>query len=511
MLELATAMLQRFSCHSWKPGAELGVSRLILRERQSIVSIAVVILTVGLLPSPTRAQVCATQINQRVNAIIDRPQFARARWGILVQTLSPTAADRQTLYSRDARRFFIPASMAKLFTTAAALDQLGAGYRIRTSVYGAPSGTGYRLQVVGRGDPSFSDRHLQQLAEQLKQRGVQRVSQLWVDDSYLRGPAIVPSWAWEDVQLGYGPPVNSLILNENVIGLQLQPTSVGEPLAVVWTDANEGRRWQIDNQSKTVNPPEPEVLSLEQDPRIPRLYLRGQLLAGSNSADVAVSVLEPASHFLRRLRTTLVAAGIRVDRAGVLSSPNQPNDPELAVVLSPSIAELITTTNQPSNNLYAEALLRQLGVTQSPNRDATQAGLDRLRAALTRLGVDPTGYLLADGSGLSRHNLVSPESVVQLLQSMAASPNAMPYRQSLAVAGQTGTLAGRFQGTGVASNLQGKTGTLTGVVALAGYLTLPNRPALVFAIVVNQSEQPTATLRQALDDIVLLLSRLDRC
>ncbi|MCS6813729.1 MAG: D-alanyl-D-alanine carboxypeptidase/D-alanyl-D-alanine-endopeptidase [Cyanobacteria bacterium] len=511
MSELATAMLQQFVQYCWKPVANVGFSRLTPRERQRLITIATVMLTVSLFPSPTLAQLCISQLNQGINAIIDQPQFARARWGVLVQTLSPTAADRQTLYSRDARRFFIPASMAKLFTTAAALDQLGAGYRIRTSVYGAPSGTGYRLQVVGRGDPSFSDRHLQQLAEQLKRRGVQRVSQLWVDDSYLRGSAIVPSWAWEDVQLGYGPPVNSLILNENVVGLQLQPTSVGEPLAVAWTDADEGRRWQVDNQSKTVSPPEPEILNLEQDPRVPRLYLRGQLLAGSDPADVAVSVLEPASYFLRRLRATLMAVGIRVDRAGVLSSPNQPSDPELAFTFSPPIAELITTTNQLSNNLYAEALLRQLGATQSPNRDATQAGLDRLRTALTRLGVDPSGYLLADGSGLSRHNLVSPEAVVQLLQSMAMSPQAMIYRKSLAMAGQTGTLAGRFQGTVVASNLQGKTGTLSGVVALAGYLTLPNRPTLVFAIVVNQSEQSTATLRRALDDIVLLLGRLDRC
>jgi len=396
-------------------------------------------------------------------------------------------------------------------TTAAALDQLGAGYRIRTSVYGAPSGDGYRLRIAGRGDPSFSDRHLQQLVDQLKAKGVSRVTELLADDSYLKGSAIVPSWAWEDVQQGDGSPVNSLILNENVISLKLVPSAVGEPLAVQWADPDEGKRWLVDNQSKTVTAPEPEHLKLEQDPRIPRLYVRGQLLAGADAADVAVSVLEPAPYFLKRLRASLVAAGIRVDRTAVVSAPAQSSDPELAFVLSPPVAELIAATNQPSNNLYAEALLRQLGATQSPNQDATLTGIDRLRTTLTRLGVDPTGYLPVDGSGLSRQNLISPEALVQVLQGMAGTPNAATYRNSLAVAGSVGTLAGRFQGTAVAGNLQGKTGSLEGVTALAGYLALPNRPVIVFAILVNQSDQPAAVLRGAIDDIVLLLSRLERC
>ncbi len=474
-------------------------------------AIAATVSTLLISSSPSQAQVCSTQVSQEINRIIDQPQFARARWGVLVQTAATDPKNRQTLYNRDARRFFLPASTAKLLTTAAALDQLGGSYRIRTSVYGAPGGDGYRLRVAGRGDPSLSDRHLQQLVEQLKRQGVQRVSQLLADDSYLRGSAIVPSWAWEDVQLGYGPPVNSLILNENMISLKLIPGAAGEPLAVQWTDPEEEKRWQVDNQSKTVTAPEPEILNLEQDPRIPRLYVRGQLLAGSEAADVAVSVLEPAPYFLKRLRAKLVAAGIRVDRTAVVSTPSQSSDPELAFITSPAIAELIATTNQPSNNLYAEALLRQLGATQAPTQDATRAGLDRLRTALTQLGVDPTSYLLADGSGLSRHNLVSPEALVQLLQGMAATPNAATYRNSLTVAGSVGTLAGRFQGTAVAGNLQGKTGTLEGVSALAGYLALPDRPVLVFAILVNQSDQSSVVLRRAIDDIVLLLSRLDRC
>ncbi len=472
-------------------------------------TIAAMAFTLVLLPSRLHAQTCSAQLSQAsqtITRILEQPQFARARWGVLAQTLSPDSTKRQTLYSRDSRRFFLPASTAKLMTTAAALQQLGAGYRIRTSVYGAASGEGYRLQVVGRGDPSFSDRQLQQLAEQLKRRGIRRVTQLLADDFYLRGSAVVPSWAWEDVQLGYGAPVNSLILNENVLGLQLIPGAADEPLVVQWADAEEGKRWLVDNQSKTVTAPEPEILNLEQDPRIPRLHVRGQLLAGSEAADVAVSVLEPASYFLRRLRARLVAEGIRVDRAIVLPSPSQSRDPELAFVLSPPIAELITTTNQPSNNLYAEALLRQLGATQAPSRDATLAGLDRVQAALSQLGVDPSGYILADGSGLSRHNLVSPEALVQLLQGIAGSPLATPYRNSLAVAGRSGTLAERFQGTAVAGNLQGKTGTLRGVTALAGYLTLPDRTPLVFAIFVNQSEQSSAVLRRGIDEIVLTLS-----
>ena len=176
------------------------------------------------------------------------------------------------------------------------------------------------------------------------------------------------------------------------------------------------------------------------------------------------------------------------------------------------MAELVKQTNQESNNVYAEVLLRLLGkirpVTHT-NRD--EIGLKELRAALTQLGVDSDGYVLADGSGLSRHNLVSPEALVQTLRLMANSPVGSIYRASLPVAGASGTLRNRFKNTAAQGMVQAKTGTLMGVSALSGYVALPHYEALAFSMIVNQSDLPVEDLRKAIDEIVLVLTRLRRC
>jgi D-alanyl-D-alanine carboxypeptidase/D-alanyl-D-alanine-endopeptidase (penicillin-binding protein 4) len=127
------------------------------------------------------------------------------------------------------------------------------------------------------------------------------------------------------------------------------------------------------------------------------------------------------------------------------------------------------------------------------------------------LGVDPESYVIVDGSGLSRHNLVSPEAIAQTLQLMAQTSQARVYRDSLPVAGVSGTLKNRFRNTAAQGNIQAKTGGMTGVSALSGYLNIPGYQPLVFSIIVNQSDQSFATLRQAIDEIVLLLTRLRAC
>jgi D-alanyl-D-alanine carboxypeptidase/D-alanyl-D-alanine-endopeptidase (penicillin-binding protein 4) len=127
------------------------------------------------------------------------------------------------------------------------------------------------------------------------------------------------------------------------------------------------------------------------------------------------------------------------------------------------------------------------------------------------LGVDPANYILIDGSGLSRRNLVTPEAFVQVLRGIARTPAASIYRGSLPVAGKSGTLKFRFQNTPAEGIVQAKTGTLTGVVSLSGYVNVPKYETLVFSILVNQSEQPTTVVRQAIDEIVVLLAQLQRC
>ncbi|MGB3615690.1 MAG: D-alanyl-D-alanine carboxypeptidase, partial [Elainellaceae cyanobacterium] len=179
---------------------------------------------VAVAAHPAAAQealaLCPTQLGARLEAIAAEQLGDRARWGALVQ---PLAEDSPTLYASNAQQYFTPASNAKLFTSAAALAHLGPKFRIATAVYTdapeAPQGA-VDLRLVGRGDPSFDSADLQLLAQQVSQAGITQVNQIIADERYLGDRFINPTWDWEDVQSGYGAPVNSLMLDQNAIGVR---------------------------------------------------------------------------------------------------------------------------------------------------------------------------------------------------------------------------------------------------------------------------------------------------
>jgi len=487
------------------------------------IALSLLVLVLG-RPSAVAAQtpavagdICPGELGAQVDAIANRPEFSRSRWGILIQPLSSTA----TLYSRDAQKYFIPASNVKLLTTAAALQKLGADFRIKTSVYSGENGS---LYVAGRGDPSITEAQLKSLAQQLKRSGVDRVNELIGDDSYFQGSAVNPNWEWEDAQSGYGAPINSLIFNQNAIELLLSPQAIGQPLKVTFAEPKLANQWQIQNNSVTVAQNESEFIEVGREFDRPAIRVSGQLKVGAESESAYVAVVNPANNFLQHFQQVLAAEGIPVKQALVASVSRNFNQ-ELATVESPPLAQLVRETNRESNNLYAEVLLRLLGkVTDKkplpqtltgkmpvPQEDTDEIGLKELKTALTQLGVNPNSYILADGSGLSRHNLISPEALVQTLRFMANSPAASIYRQSLPIAGESGTLKNRLNSTPNRVILQAKTGTLSGVSALSGYIEVPDYEPLVFSIIVNQSGLSAASMRSATDEIVLLLNRLRRC
>ena len=487
------------------------------------IALSLLMLVLGRTPqvvaqtATVAGDICPGELGAQIDAIANRAEFSRSRWGILIQPLSSTA----TLYSRDSQKYFIPASNVKLLTTAAALQKLGADFRIKTSVYSGENGD---LYIAGRGDPSITETQLKSLAQQLKRRGISGVNELIGDDSYFQGSGVNPNWEWEDAQAGYGAPVNSLIFNQNAIELLLSPQAIGQPLKVTFAEPKLTNQWQIQNNSVTVAQNESEFIAVGRDFDRSAIRVSGQLKVGAASESAYVAVVNPANNFIQHFQQVLAAEGIPVKQALVASTSGKLNQ-ELAAVESPALAELIKETNRESNNLYAEVLLRLLGkvtgnmpVLQTltgkmpvPQEDTSEIGLKELKTALTQLGVNPNSYKLADGSGLSRHNLISPEALVQTLRLMANSSTASVYRASLPVAGESGTLKNRLISTPNRVILQAKTGTLSGVSALSGYIEVPNYEPLVFSIIVNQSDQSAAKVRSATDEIVLLLNRLRRC
>ena len=241
------------------------------------------------------------------------------------------------------------------------------------------------------------------------------------------------------------------------------------------------------------------------------MRIKGQLAVNSQPEITAIAVFDPISNFLKQFRHNLITAGITVKETAI-SSLNK-NGQEIAAVESPPLSELLIETNVNSNNLYAEALLRCLAIKKPReiNQNTADIGLQVMKENLTQLGVESESYVIVDGSGLSRKNLTTPAALVQLLQAIDESPEREIFRASLPIAGVKGSLKNRLINTDAMGIVQGKTGSMTGVSALSGYVNSANYEPLVFSIMVNQSEQPSKIVRTAIDEIVVLLAQLKRC
>jgi D-alanyl-D-alanine carboxypeptidase/D-alanyl-D-alanine-endopeptidase (penicillin-binding protein 4) len=467
--------------------------------------------------SPALAGLCPAELTEQLDAALQAPPLDVTTTGFLIETQGSTPAQRHTLYSHNAEQLFTPASNLKVLTSAAALHRLGPDYRFRTSIYRESSPDGSNtpalttLRVVGRGDPSLTSTQLDSLAQQLSQAGIRQITRLILDDSYFPGFATNPTWEWGDAQFYYAAPVNSLILNQNAVPIQLTPTQLGQPLSIVLNGAFPSPPWQILNQTLTIAPEaEATDVTLWRTGGNQTILATGQLPQNAAPETLNVAVPDPATTFATGLEAALSRQSISVSQITITQTATPTLGHELAAVESPPLRELLIPTNQNSNNLYAEALLKTLGVTyaDSPPNQATDAGAEAIIEILAQLGVTVDGIRIADGSGLSRHSLLKPQTLVDTFQVMAYHPQARVYRNSLAIAGETGTLRNRFKNTPLAGNLQGKSGALTGNVSLSGYLNPTNYDPLVFSILINHSDQHASILRAKIDELLQLVAQL---
>ncbi len=469
-------------------------------------------LSIAVLASSDRANpvtgICSSDLAPRIDAIVNRPNFARSRVGILIQTLNT----RQTLYSRDTDRLFIPASNVKILTTVAALRTLSPNYRIRTSVYGTQLSDGWKIRLVGRGDPSLNNRQLNDLAQQLKRRGINRIAELIVEDSYFGRDSLNPVWEVGDIQDPFAAPVSSLIFDQNQVGFKLVPQAIGQPTRVEWDDLIEGRFWRVDNQSRTVDAKTEDSTRVRRNLSLPILNISGQLPINSTFPyRVAIAIPNPDERFLRRFVRSLAETGITIKRSRISEQADQSGGIDLARIDSPPLSKLVEETNQNSNNLYAEVLLRTIGVQHSSNQTVLERGIETLVRELNRIGIDQTEIKLLDGSGISRQDLATPAAIVKVLSAIMQQPEGKYFRDSLPSAGISGTLQDRFKNSPAKGITRAKTGTLTGVSALSGYIDPQNYESLTFSILINQSPDMTDVRQKAIDEIVGLLASVRSC
>lgn len=478
----------------------------------------------SLLSLPATAQPAAT-LAARVAAVLDEPALADAHWGALVVDLQTG----DTLFARNADRRFIPASNAKLFTTAAALALLGPDYRYETALYLDGEVRGGTLHgdlvVRGAGDPTlgsprFGDEPLAAFdawADRLATLGVTRVTGAIVgDDDVFDDEPYGLGWAWDDLTYGYGAEVSGLTFYEGTVALQVQGSAQpGRRASLTW-DPLLTPYVTFDNRTATRAPATDVREGYRRELSGNRFVVTTEVPAGGTDTE-ALAVHNPTRYAADLFRLVLLRRGIAVEGPAedVDSRAERPDYPALrrvATARSPSLAEIVQETNRRSNNLYAEHLLRTLagaydGAEAPPGSAA--AGVLALRPLLDAARITPAWVQLVDGSGLSFMDRVTPRALVHLLAHLHRHPDASvraAFYDALPVGGESGTLAERYEAGEARGNVRAKTGYVNGVRALSGYVTSASGHALAFSLLANHYSAPTRRVDAAQDAVVELLA-----
>lgn len=500
---------------------------LIVSEAKDDAAKATIKPASGSQTKPTASDL--EQLNKRINTAIEQSEFASARWGVSVMSMSSGA----TIYQRDADKLFTPASNMKIYTTGVALDLLGAEYRWRTSVYAKsqPDASGTirgDITLYGRGAPDLvahsqvdGKASLSKLADALFRNGVRRVEGNVIgDESYFRGDSLGDGWQWTDMQWYFGAEASALSVNENQIDLNLVPSGKGEQPPTART--SDGQSYAtVENRLVSAKQGSRTTIGVHRGLSDNNIQVWGEFAPGSKGFGVRLSVHNPALWTAKMFLDELTAHGIAVTGLAQSMDSREPKiqrfDPaqavEVAVVISQPLSEIAKKTNKESNNLYAELILRTLGrergaMLELPEqggreRGDDETGLALIRLWLSRAGISTDKIALHDGSGLSRLNLVTPDSTVRLLLSLSKTSSSQTFRQTLPVAGRDGTLGGRLKG--LTDRVSAKTGTLTYSHSLSGYLTTDDGEPLVFSILCNeQTTRGNAT--QLIDQITTILA-----
>jgi len=464
-------------------------------------------------PPPSRTET----LGAALDTVLSRPAFTRAQTALLVRSL----ATGETLFARNPLTWLVPASTMKVLTAVAAAERLGWGYRFETRLYATgPVVQGTLrgdLLVVGSGDPSINPRHPSRVdtfeawARALKAQGIVHIGGHVVgDDSAVEQPGWGVGWAWDDLVEGYGAAYAALQYHEGEVRVTIGPGATpGAPAVLYLSPANHGLF--VVNEAVTAAEGSDGWLALSRDPGTRFLTVAGRAPLGAAPRSAITAVANPTLFFTEELRAVLQRLGITVDGAAAdidaLSDRPRADDSWLLLVdQSPPLSELVDVTLKWSRNEYAEALLMAL----DPDPPATaRDALRVLRETLAGLGVDPRGFTSRDGSGLSRNDYLSAEALVQTLSAAWQRPHWRDtFKATLPQAGWSGSLADRLQGTAAAGRVHAKTGSMSNVRSLAGYVETSAGEPLVFAFLVNGFDVPASEVDDRIDELLLALVAL---
>ncbi len=516
----------------------------------SVVIVTILAVSCGVRQAPSaqsRASVAPTppaltQLRRDLTALFSDPLIDHAQWAVRVDSL----ATGEALFTYNAHRLMVPASNQKLLTAAVAADRLGWDFRFTTRLLtdGIVDASGTlkgSLIVAGDGDPTINPRNperwrtFDEWGRLLRTIGIRAIDGYLIgNDDAIEEPGWGEGWSWDDLQFGYGAPASALQYHESQIEVMVGPgLAAGAPAVVVTSPARSGLL--VDNNAVTAAAETETTITVSRLPGTLYLVVSGHIAEGAKPVNTLAAVENPTRLYLGALHEAFSRQGVVVG-GSVLDIDEVPLEArsdivrgtlrELIVDRSPPLSEIVDVMLKWSRNGYAETLLTALsalapdlsgrgGSRTAPTESSTGPhssprsaafGLEVLRSALDSWGITNTAFLSRDGSGLSRMDYVSADGLVKLLTRMWTNPTFRdPFRAALPVAGVSGTLAERLKDTSATGRVWAKTGTLSNVRALSGYLDTGAGEPLVFSILVNNFVVPSSEVDAVVDRALLKL------
>jgi D-alanyl-D-alanine carboxypeptidase/D-alanyl-D-alanine-endopeptidase (penicillin-binding protein 4) len=433
--------------------------------------------------------------------------FIPARVGIKIVSLG----DARVLFERSSKALFHPASNLKLLTAATALHALGKDYKFRTAIYSDSSVEGGDLRgnlyIKGFGNPDLSTTDLKWMVGQLKDVGLRSIQGDIVGDvSYFDDVFWGRGWMWDDEPSSSEPFITPLSINENSVKVFLSPGErPGDSVRVrfepetKYVDLTNGGVTGPDTATNTI-----EVTRRFKE-RLNTVLVTGTLPQSSPELEFELSVWDPTLYTLTLFQEELNREGIAV-HGGLRLGSVQEGAKHLVEHEWP-IDSAVIKMDKMSDNLSAENLLKVSAAEKRGPSGTSMQGISVVNEFLSSLGIDTTSYLMVDGSGVSHYNLINAETIVDLLSKMYTQRELFGlFEASLPVAGIDGTLEDRMKGTAAEGNVRAKTGTLSGVSSLSGYVQTRDGDVLAFSILMQNFIGSPRPYRNAQDKIVELLA-----
>jgi D-alanyl-D-alanine carboxypeptidase/D-alanyl-D-alanine-endopeptidase (penicillin-binding protein 4) len=483
---------------------------------------AALLLTAALTGGVTASTATATptsdpalsQLVQTLDGILAKPLLD----GSFAAAVVRDAQTGETLYDRLGDHRFTPASNTKFLTSTAAMSVLGPDYRFTTDVLSSGDKVGSvlagDLYLRGNGDPTALAADYDTLAAALKAQGIKTVmGNLVGDDTYFDDDRLGRAWSWDDEGAYYSQEASALTLapdtdydNGNIVVVAGPGANPGDKPVFTITPPAAAKYVTVVNNGQTVANGGNDTLGISREHHSNTIVISGTVPADGGTTTEWIAVRDPAGYATTVFREALAAQGIKVVGHTTWGTATPASARVLAAHQSMTLGELLIPFLKLSNNGHAEALTKAVGHKVS-GEGTWGAGLAAIKAYATAHGMNAATFRQSDGSGLSRFDLIPPDQLTNLLISVRAEPWFDTWYNALPIAGNAdrftgGTLRNRMRNTPAANNVHGKTGSLTGVSALSGYVTTADGRKLVFSVIENNYLASASSVRAQIEDAI---------